>query len=67
MQHNHEAEIMIELLKAEAAMWKAKEKRLVDYLKKDTYLLDQQKVHDCIMVYAEIYHLIFEEIARLQH
>ena len=67
MQHNHETEIMIELLKEEAAMWKAKEKCLVDYLKKGTYLLDQQKVHDSIMVYAEMSVLIFKEIAQLQH
>ena len=64
MQHNHETEFMIELLKAEAAMWKAKEKSLVDYLKKGTYLLDQQKVHDSIMVYAEMSVLIFKEIAQ---
>lgn len=67
MQHNHETEIMTELLKAEAAMWKATEKRLQDYLKKGSYLLERQKVQDSIMVYAEISDLIFKEIEQLQH
>lgn len=65
MQHNHETEIMIELLKAEAAMWKEKEKRLKEYLKKVYFSFEECKVHDSIMVYAVLGDLIFEEIEQL--
>ena len=67
MQHNHESDIMIELLKAEAAMWKEKENRLKEYLKKGSFYFEESKVHDAIMVYAEIGDLIFKEIEQLQH
>ena len=67
MKHNHDGGSMIGLLKAEAAMWKAAEKRLQDYLKANVHLLDQQKVYDSIMVNAKMSDIIFREIEQLEH